>query len=178
MHLLEVFRCRGDKLMNSIDNRTILIEILRVGLISIRNRCEYPERESQNDEKLKQWANLCHSIPAVLLGNCDDRAVQYFIKGDLCLFCSNYSTPNDADFRQILALREELDAIRVFTKADALRIAKDECIRRNWSWNEHTTVRWGIFNFTVWGGCRKGGNLFMKIRKKDGAILHSSMTPR
>ena len=30
------------------------------------------------------------------------------------------------------------------TKADALRIAKEECARRDWPWNEHTTARWGI----------------------------------
>jgi len=64
------------------------------------------------------------------------------------------------------------------TKSDALRIAKDECIRHNWPWNEQTTVTWGVFSYTVWGGGRKGGNLYMKIRKKDGAILKSSMTPR
>lgn len=60
----------------------------------------------------------------------------------------------------------------------ALRIARDECERRGWPWNEQTKVRWGFFNFTVWGGGRKGGNLFMKIRKKDGAIVQSSMTPK
>jgi hypothetical protein len=63
------------------------------------------------------------------------------------------------------------------TKTDALRIAKDECARRNWPWNEQTTVRRGLFNYSVWGGGRKGGNLCMKIRKKDGVILQASMTP-
>ncbi len=64
------------------------------------------------------------------------------------------------------------------TKGDALKIAQNECLRRGWAWNEQTTVRWGLFAFTVWGGGRRGGNLFMKIRKKDGTILQSSMTPR
>jgi len=63
------------------------------------------------------------------------------------------------------------------TKADALRIAKDECTRRGWPWNEQTAVRWGLLNYTVWGGGRKGGNLYMKIRRKDGEVLQSSMTP-
>jgi hypothetical protein len=64
------------------------------------------------------------------------------------------------------------------TKQDALKIAREECLRRGWPWNEQTVVRWGLFTFTIWGGGRKGGNLFMKIRKKDGTILQSSMSPR
>lgn len=64
------------------------------------------------------------------------------------------------------------------TKEGAREIAKRECARHGWTWNERTTVRWGLFNFTVWGGGRKGGNLFMKIRKRDGAVLKSSMTSR
>ena len=67
---------------------------------------------------------------------------------------------------------------RPITRSDALRIAKDECVRLGWPLNEHMTVKRGVFCFTVWGGGRKGGNLCMKIRKKDGAILQSSLTPR
>ena len=63
-------------------------------------------------------------------------------------------------------------------KDDAMRIARAECAKNGWVWNDDTTVRWGFFAFTVWGGGRKGGNLSMKIRKCDGAILHSSVTPR
>jgi len=63
------------------------------------------------------------------------------------------------------------------SKKEALLIAQEECLRRGWPWNDQTTVRWGIFDFTVWGGGRKGGNLFMKIRKTDGAILKSSISP-
>ncbi len=64
------------------------------------------------------------------------------------------------------------------TKEDALQIARSECERRGWAWNDQSTVKGGFFNFTVWGGGRKGGNLFMKIRKKDGAILQASMSPK
>jgi hypothetical protein len=64
------------------------------------------------------------------------------------------------------------------TKEDALKIAREECVRQGWQWNDQTVVKWGFFSFTIWGGGRKGGNLFMKIRKKDGAILKSNMTTR
>jgi hypothetical protein len=96
--------------MSADDSQTILIEILRVGLISIRNLSEQPSRNQLADEKLKHWANLCHSLPAVLLGGSSASAVSYFVQGDLKLFCSNYPAPLDADFGQIVGLRAELDA--------------------------------------------------------------------
>ena len=64
------------------------------------------------------------------------------------------------------------------TRLEALRIARDECSRRGWTWNEQTSVRWGLFSYAVWGGGRKGGNLCVKIRRKDGIVLRSSLTPR
>lgn len=64
------------------------------------------------------------------------------------------------------------------TKQDALAIARKECEQRGWPWNERTIVRWGLFTYTVWGGGRKGGNLWVRIRKKDGAVLGIGMTPR
>jgi hypothetical protein len=64
------------------------------------------------------------------------------------------------------------------TKEDALKIAREECERHNWPWNKCSKVKWGFFSYTVWGGGRKGGNLFIKIRKRDGVIIQSSMTPR
>ena len=64
------------------------------------------------------------------------------------------------------------------TKDDALKIAREECHRQGWMWNSQTIVKWGFFTYTVWGGGRKGGNLCIKIRKKDGAILHSSISTK
>lgn len=68
--------------------------------------------------------------------------------------------------------------INMVTKAQALDIAHQECVRRRWPWNENTVVKRGLFVFRVWGGGRKGGNAFKKVRKKDGAILVATMTPR
>jgi hypothetical protein len=64
------------------------------------------------------------------------------------------------------------------TKQEALAIARKECEQRGWLWNEQTTVRWGFFTYTVWGGGRKGGNLWVRIRKKDGVVLGIGITPR
>jgi hypothetical protein len=66
----------------------------------------------------------------------------------------------------------------VITKQQAREIAQNECQRHGWPWLEPIYVRWGICNYTVWGGGRKGCNLYMKIRKKDGKIIHSGMTPK
>ena len=96
--------------MSADDSETILLEILRVGLIAIRNLSEQPMRNQLTDDKLKHWANLCHSLPAVVLGGSSTSAVTYFVKGDLKLFCSNYPARSDADFGQIVGLRAELDA--------------------------------------------------------------------
>jgi hypothetical protein len=64
------------------------------------------------------------------------------------------------------------------TKERALEIAREECIRRGWFWNERTSVKWGFFCYTVWGGGCKGGNLLVKIRKRDGAVIGAAMTPK
>jgi hypothetical protein len=64
------------------------------------------------------------------------------------------------------------------TREQALEIARHECLDRGWAWNENTTVKWGMFSYTAWGGGRKGGNLCIRIRKRDGAILSATMSPR
>ncbi len=64
------------------------------------------------------------------------------------------------------------------TKEEARKIAQEECRRNSWPWTEPISVSWGLFTYTVWGGGRKGGNLCVRIRKRDGAILSSGMTLR
>lgn len=65
----------------------------------------------------------------------------------------------------------------MITKAHALEIAREECAKRGWPWREPVSVKWGFFTYTVWGGGQKGGNLSMRIRKKDGKILLAGITP-
>jgi hypothetical protein len=64
------------------------------------------------------------------------------------------------------------------TREKARQIAKDECLKREWPWLEPVHVRWGWFSWHVWGGGRRGCNLFMRIRKRDGRILQAGMTPK
>ncbi len=63
------------------------------------------------------------------------------------------------------------------TKQQAREIARQECVRKGWPWLEPIYVKWGLFYYTVWGGGRKGTNLCVKVRKKDGVISSSLMTP-
>src|SRR5687767_2774818 len=44
------------------------------------------------------------------------------------------------------------------TKQEVLKIARAECERRGWPWNDQTTVRWGLLTYKVWGGGRKGNS--------------------
>lgn len=76
------------------------------------------------------------------------------------------------------AIKLEEEAPDMVTKERALEIAREECARRGWPWNEQTTVRWSLLSFTVWGGGRKGGNLCVRIRKRDGEVLSATMTPK
>jgi len=64
------------------------------------------------------------------------------------------------------------------TKDDARRIAQEECARLGWPWLEPVYVRWGWFNYHIWGGETRGGNLMMTIRKRDGKVLRVGMTPK
>ena len=66
----------------------------------------------------------------------------------------------------------------MISKAEAREIAKEVCKEKGFPWVEPVYVKWGLFSYFVWGGGRKGGNLTMRIRKKDGAVLSAGMTPR
>ena len=61
------------------------------------------------------------------------------------------------------------------TKQEALSIAREECKRRGWPLFEETSVRWGFFTYTVWIGYRI---IWVRIRKKDGAVLDVGMGTR
>lgn len=97
--------------MDAEKYENILLETLRIGLIAIRNLANTPKRTTVIETMLTQWAELCHSLPAILLGKCDARAVAYFLHGDMAQFCANYPTKEHADFGQIAALKLELEIV-------------------------------------------------------------------
>jgi hypothetical protein len=71
-----------------------------------------------------------------------------------------------------------MNRFSMITKQQAKEIARNECQQKNWPWLEPIYVKWGLYNYTIWGGGRKGGNLIIKIRKKDGEIICSGITPK
>jgi hypothetical protein len=61
----------------------------------------------------------------------------------------------------------------------ALLIARSECERRGWQWQEPAHVQWGLFNYVVWTNSRScGGNACIKVRKRDGMVVSAEVTPR
>lgn len=67
---------------------------------------------------------------------------------------------------------------KVTSREQAREIAQAECARRGLPWEEPVLVQWRFFTYRIWGSGRKGGNLYMQIRKRDGAILSAGVTPR
>jgi hypothetical protein len=39
-------------------------------------------------------------------------------------------------------------------KEQARQIAQEECARRGWPWREPIYIRWGWFNYHVWGAAK------------------------
>jgi hypothetical protein len=87
----------------------ILLEIMRIGLVSIRNLATLQRRNGDSEKKLKEWAELCHSLPPILVGKCNPSAIKYFIDGDAAFFLANYPSKADSDFAQVADLLLELN---------------------------------------------------------------------
>jgi len=98
--------------MNRNETYIIFQELLRVGLISARNLSFEKKVTTQNRRKLKDWLELCHTIPSILLGECSAEAVKYFLNVGSVQFLDNYPKKEDADYLQITELIEELRKIQ------------------------------------------------------------------
>lgn len=59
------------------------------------------------------------------------------------------------------------------TKDDALRIAREECERRQWPWDDEVYIQSGFFHYRVWIGALRGAHVGVVIRKRDGHITES-----
>lgn len=67
----------------------------------------------------------------------------------------------------------------MITKSEAKEVAINECAKRGWKWSEPVLVKWRLFSFVIWTNAnRKGGNVCIRIRKKNGEILQVSQTPK
>ena len=68
---------------------------------------------------------------------------------------------------------------RVRSKEQAKKIAADECEARNWPFRGPVNVIWRPFTYVVWtNAMSRGGNAHIVVRKRDGAILEATITPR
>ena len=64
-------------------------------------------------------------------------------------------------------------------KEQARAIARTECDRRGWHWQEPVNVHWGLFTFVVWtNALSRGGNVCMKIRRRNGEVVSAGVTPK
>ena len=95
--------------MNTQKCQEILLELLRVGLIAIRNLADIKSRDVRMNSRLIEWTTLCHSVPSILLGRCDPRSVKYFIDGDASAYLRIYPSKQDTDFVQAVDLLKELE---------------------------------------------------------------------
>jgi hypothetical protein len=69
--------------------------------------------------------------------------------------------------------------MRVSSKQQARGIAAAWCAGREWPFVEPVLVCWRPFTYQVWtNGSSRGGNVFVRVRKRDGQVLHASIMPR
>jgi hypothetical protein len=97
--------------MNSDKARTTVIELLRIGLITIRNLAAMPRRNQRQETMLSEWAELCHTIPPMLLGGCKGEALRYFVEVGGAMFMEKYPDKSAASFEQARNLLSELSAL-------------------------------------------------------------------
>lgn len=91
--------------------RDALTHLLRHGLIEIRLRASAPRRGRRLQAELEEWAELCHGIPAILLSDCDERALRWFVERHGAEFVRRYPSRDNGAFAAVQALLGELAAL-------------------------------------------------------------------
>jgi hypothetical protein len=68
---------------------------------------------------------------------------------------------------------------RCITRQQALAIAHNEVVRCGLPWREPVFIRWGWTSYIIWTNADMlGGNVIIRVRKRDGAVMHIGMPPR
>lgn len=68
---------------------------------------------------------------------------------------------------------------KVTSKQQAREIAAAVCAARDWPFTEPVLVSWRPFTYRIWtNSSSRGGNVFIRIRKRDGEVLDASITPK
>ncbi|WP_363796321.1 hypothetical protein ABU614_12735 [Lysobacter firmicutimachus] len=99
-----------DNSASSDQAREVVLELLRIGLLAIRCRTALSIRYWSRKKELEEWGELCHSLPAVLMGGCKTEALRYFLEWNVASFVQRYPSRDGTDFKQACALFEELAA--------------------------------------------------------------------
>jgi hypothetical protein len=96
----------------SVDKAQIVVlELLRIGLIAIRNLAAMPRRNQRQDAMLSEWAELRHTIPPMLLDGCDVKGLQYFLEAGGAMFVDKYPDRSATSYEQARNLLDELSVL-------------------------------------------------------------------
>lgn len=99
------------KSASSDQARDIVLELLRVGLLSIRCRAVEPKRYRGQEKELAEWAELCRSLPPMVIGGCQAGTLRFFLKWNVASFVQRYPSCDGTDYQQACGLLEELAAV-------------------------------------------------------------------
>lgn len=65
------------------------------------------------------------------------------------------------------------------SRFDALELARAECERRGWPWNEPVHLTEHLTRYTVWTNAEfRGANCVISIDSVSGEVLSAEVTPR
>jgi hypothetical protein len=97
-------------MLDSSKKDEIFIEILRLGLISIRNLSHHLG-EKRNRVLILEWSEMCHTIPTLIGGSLSQRAIKYFLDAQGKRFTEDYPDKEAAYYFEIVGLIEDLKAL-------------------------------------------------------------------
>lgn len=74
---------------------------------------------------------------------------------------------------------EDFRLRKVTSKQQAREIAASACAFRGWPFVEPVLVSWRPFTYRVWtNASSRGGNVLMRIRKRDGDVFKALVMPK
>jgi hypothetical protein len=69
--------------------------------------------------------------------------------------------------------------LKMIAREEAIRIAKNETINREWPWEQPIRASRGLWNWTIVSNADSlGRNVNVVISGKDGTVKHSGFSPR
>ena len=97
--------------MDADRRHDLMLELLRIGLISIRNFSSLSRRDRRQERMLLEWAELCHTVPSVLMGGCKVEALRYFVSVQGATFAEKYPDHEASSFQQAMSVLKELSEL-------------------------------------------------------------------